>query len=104
MAGLFAMLTASVPRSTAIHTLLFDSGPRPVQYRRMEPIESIVAAYVRLRNRKALDDLRAHRGRLTAELKSLPGPYDASKVIAQLDNEIAIIEAALSLLNTAAAA
>jgi hypothetical protein len=70
----------------------------------MEPIGSIVAAYVRLRNRKALDDLRAHRGRLTAELKSLPGPYDASKVIAQLDNEIAIIDAGLSLLDTAAAA
>jgi len=100
----FALLTASVPRSTAIHTLLFDSGPRPVQYRRMEPIQSIVAAYVRLRNRKALDDLRAHWGRLTAELKSLPGPYDASKVIAQLDNEIAIIDAGLSLLDTAAAA
>ena len=71
----------------------------------MEPaIRSIVDAYVRLRNRKALDDLRAHRGRLTAELKSLPGAYDASKMIAQLDNEIAIIEAGLSLLNTAAAA
>ena len=70
----------------------------------MEPIESIVAAYVRLRDRKALDDLRAHRGSLTAKLKSLPGPYDASKVIAQLDNEIAIIDAGLSLLDTAAAA
>jgi len=70
----------------------------------MEPIGSIVAAYVRLRNRKALDDLRAHRGRLTAELESLPGPYDASKMIAQLDNEIAIIDAGLSLLDTAAAA
>jgi hypothetical protein len=93
-----------VPRSTAIHTLLFDPGPRSVQYRRMEAIGSIVAAYVRLRNRKALDDLRAHRGRLTAELKSLSGPYDASRVIAQLDNEIAIIEAGLSLLDTAAAA
>jgi hypothetical protein len=70
MAGLFALLTASVLCSTAIHTLFFDSGPRPVQYRGMEPIGSIVAAYVRLRNRKALDDLRAHRGRLTADLKS----------------------------------
>ena len=70
----------------------------------MEPIGSIVAAYVRLRNRKALDDLRAHRRRLIAELKPLPGPYDASKVIAQLDNEIAIIDAGLSLLDTAAAA
>jgi AraC-like DNA-binding protein len=28
--------------------------------------------------------LRAHRRRLTAELKSLPGPYDASKMTAQL--------------------
>jgi hypothetical protein len=72
----------------------------------MEPlaIRSIVDANVRLHNRGALDDLRAHRGRLIAELKSLAGAYDTSKPIAQIQDEIAIIEAGLAKLNTAAAA
>jgi len=70
----------------------------------MEPIRSIVDAHVRLRNRKALDDLRAHRGRLIAELRLLSGGYDASKLIAQIQDEIAIIEAGLAKLNTATAA
>jgi len=70
----------------------------------MEPIRSIVDAHVRLRNRKALDDLRAHRGRLIAELRLLFGGYDASKLIAQIQDEIAIIEAGLAKLNTATAA
>jgi hypothetical protein len=91
--------------STAIHSPLFDSGCPPVQYRRMEPaIRSIVDAYVRLRNRKALDDLRAHRGRLIAELRLLSGGHDTSKPIAQIQDEIAIIEAGLAKLNTATAA
>jgi hypothetical protein len=71
----------------------------------MEPgIRSIVDVYVRLRNRKALDDLRAHRGRLIAELGLISGGYDMSKPIAQIQNEIAIIDAGLAKLNTAAAA
>jgi hypothetical protein len=70
----------------------------------MEPIRSIVDAHVRLRNRKVLDDLRAHRGRLIAELRLLSGGYDASKLIAQIQDEIAIIEAGLAKLNTATAA
>jgi hypothetical protein len=70
----------------------------------MEPaIRSIVDTYVRLRNRKALDELRAHRGRLIAELRLLAGGYDTSKPIAQMKDEIAIIEAGLVKLNTAAA-
>ena len=90
--------------STAIHSPLFDLGRPPVQYRRMEPIRSIVHAYVRLRDRKALDDLRAHRRRLIAELRLLSGGYDASKPIALIQDEIVIIEAGLAKLNTVAAA
>ena len=42
-------------------------------------IEQIVAAYVRLQNRQALEDLRAHRQRLLADLKSRSGSvYDLS--------------------------
>ena len=70
----------------------------------MEPIRSIVHEYVRLRDRKALDDLRAHRRRLIAELRLLSWGYDMSKPTAQLQDEIAIIDAGLAKLNTAAAA
>jgi hypothetical protein len=71
----------------------------------MEPaIRSIVDTYVRLRNRRALDDLRAHRGRLLAGLKTIAGGHDTSKPIAQIEDEIAIIEAGLVKLNTASAA
>ena len=71
----------------------------------MKPaFRSIVDAYVSLRNRKALDDLRAHRGRLIAELRLLSGGYDTSKPVALIQDEIAIIEAGLAKLNTAAAA
>jgi hypothetical protein len=71
----------------------------------MEPaIRSIVDVHVRFRNRRALDELRANRRRLIAELKLLAGSYDISKPIAQMQDEIATIEAGLAKLNTAAAA
>ena len=72
----------------------------------MQPaaMRNIVDTYVRYGNRKALDDLRAHRGRLIAGLKALTGTYDVSKPIAQMEDEIAIIEAGISKLNTAAPA
>ena len=41
---------------------------------------------------------------MIAELRLLSGGYDMSKPIAQLQDEIAIIEAGLAKLNTAAAA
>ena len=67
-------------------------------------IRSIIDAYVRYRNRGALDELRAHRVSLLANLRTLTGPFDVSKPIAELEDEIAIIEAGLAKLNTAAAA
>jgi hypothetical protein len=71
----------------------------------MEPaIRSIVDVHVRFRNRRALDELRAHRRKLIAELRLLAGGYDISKPIAQMQDEIAIIEAGLSKLSGAAAA
>jgi hypothetical protein len=69
----------------------------------MEPaIRTIVDTYVRLGNRRALDDLRASRKRLIAGLMTLGGGYDPSKVIAQFADEIALIEAGLAKLNRAA--
>ena len=69
-----------------------------------ETIERIVDAYVKLRNRKALEELRAHRHRLATELKSINSPLDLSSSIKQLEEEIAVIEAGLTMLNIAAAA
>ena len=60
-------------------------------------IEQIVDAYVRLKNRRGLDDLMMHRQRLAVELKSRSG-FDFGRPISQIDEEIAIIEAGLSRL------
>jgi hypothetical protein len=64
----------------------------------MEPaIQGIVDTYVRLKNRRAIEDLLIHRRRLALDLKGRKG-YDFSRPIAQIDQEIAIIEAALEKL------
>jgi hypothetical protein len=60
-------------------------------------IEQIVDSYVRLKNRRGLDELMMHRQRLAVELKSRSG-YDFSLPIGQIDEEIAIIEAGISRL------
>jgi len=90
-------------RSTALYLV---PGAIQVQIGGMQhaAIRGIVDVYVRYANRKALDELRAHRGRLVAGLKTLTGPYDVSRPIAELEDEIAIIEAGLAKLNGAAAA
>ena len=69
-----------------------------------EAIERIVGAYVKLRNRKALEDMKVHRQRLITELKSTQGALDLSLSMKQLDDEIAVIALGLWMLNTPAAA
>jgi hypothetical protein len=62
-------------------------------------IEWIVDKYVRLENRQALEDLRAHRQRMLADLKGKPDHvYDFSAPIQQLETEIAIIDHGLETL------
>lgn len=61
-------------------------------------IEQIVDAYVRLKNRRGLDELMMHRQRLAVDLKSRSGAYDFSLPIGKIDEEIAIIEKGLSRL------
>ena len=69
----------------------------------MQPIQRIVDVYVRYGNRKALDNLRAHRGGLIRELWAvMTGPYDVSSAIAELENHIAVIEAGIANLNSLA--
>ncbi|MBJ7407770.1 MAG: hypothetical protein JHD07_32600, partial [Bradyrhizobium sp.] len=46
-------------------------------------IEQIVDAYVRLKNRRGLDELMMHRQRLAVDLKSKSG-YDFSLPISQI--------------------
>jgi hypothetical protein len=61
-------------------------------------IQQIVDAYVRLKNRGALEDLRAHRQRLAHDLRARNG-FDFSVPAGQIDDEIAAIEAGLERLN-----
>lgn len=61
-------------------------------------IAQIVDAYVRLKNRRGLDELMMHRQRLAVDLKSRSGIYDFSLPIGKIDEEIAIIEEGLSRL------
>jgi hypothetical protein len=69
-----------------------------------EAIKLIVDGCVKLKGRKALEDMKAHRYRLASELKSLNGPLNLSSSIKQLEEEIAVIDDGLARLNTAAAA
>lgn len=66
-------------------------------------IEQIVDAYVRLKNRRGLDELMMHRQRLAVDLKSRSGAYDFSLPIGKIDEEIAIIEKGLSRLKAESA-
>ena len=61
----------------------------------MEPaIKKIVDTYVRLGNRRAIEDLLMHRRRLSIDLRGRSG-YDFSRPIEQIDEEIRIIATAL---------
>ena len=69
-----------------------------------EAMKLIVDGYVKLRGRKALEDLKAHHHRLATELKSINTVLDLSSSIKLLEEEIAIIDAGLARLDGAAAA
>ena len=63
-------------------------------------IELIVDVYVRYQNRRALGDLMVHRQRLVASLRGRPNvaKYDFSKVLGQLDLEVAVIQKGIEAL------
>jgi hypothetical protein len=61
----------------------------------MEPaIQKIVDTYVRLGNRRAVEDLLMHRRRLSIDLMGRSG-YDYRRPIEQIEEEIRIIAEAL---------
>ena len=64
----------------------------------------IVDAYVSLKNRQALEDLRAHRQRLKRELLlKQTDAFDFSNSIRAFDDEVVVIETGLQRLGGAAA-
>ncbi|WFU37344.1 hypothetical protein QA640_22905 [Bradyrhizobium sp. CB82] len=60
-------------------------------------LELIVDGYIRLRDRDALEGLLAHRRQLLRQLVSVTG-IDPGHTIAQVNQEITVIEAALATL------
>ena len=65
-------------------------------------IELIVDGYVRLNNRRALDDLSMQRRKLAVDLKARTG-FDFGTTVQQIEEDIAVIEAGLARLDGAAA-
>ena len=70
----------------------------------MSAIERMVRAYAQLRNRKELENMKAHRHRLITELKSRKGPFDLSSPIKLLEDDIEVIDVGLAKLNSGTAA
>ena len=61
-----------------------------------EAVKLIVDAYVNLKNRQALEELREHRQRMRKNLEGkTAGLFDVSKVIRTYDDELEIIETGL---------
>ena len=57
-------------------------------------IDQIVSAYVRLKNRQALEDMRMNRRRLLVDVQSTTG-IDPTESVVTLQEDIALIEAGL---------
>ncbi|MBR1092709.1 hypothetical protein JQ621_35180 [Bradyrhizobium manausense] len=60
-------------------------------------IELIVSGYAKLQDRQALENLKSHRQRLAAELKSRAG-FDVRSSISHVEQDIAAIEDGLRTL------
>jgi hypothetical protein len=60
-------------------------------------IELIVGTYVRLKKRRALEEMLLHRQRLAIDLNSRSG-FDVSGPIRQVDEDIAVIKSGLAEL------
>ena len=65
-------------------------------------IEPIVEGFTRVGDRQSLEDLRTHRRRLAVDLKSVKG-FDGHLSVAQIDDEIEVIESGLRSLDELAA-
>jgi hypothetical protein len=62
-----------------------------------EALKLIVDGYLSLKNREAIEDLRAHRQRLRKQLEErTPGGIDAGPTMQLFDEERHVIQAALA--------
>ena len=61
-------------------------------------IELIVDGYAGVKDRQSLEELRIHRRRLAGDLKAWAG-FDCRLSIAQIEQDIAAIEAGLKTLS-----
>ncbi|OKO73683.1 hypothetical protein [Bradyrhizobium sp. AS23.2] len=61
-------------------------------------ISLIVEGYARLKDRQSLENLRMHRRRLAVDLRARTG-FDCRSSIAQVEQDIAVIEAGLQTLS-----
>jgi hypothetical protein len=62
-----------------------------------EAMKLIVEGYLSLKNRDALEDMRAHRQRLRKQLEERsPGGIDAGPAMEALDDDLRVIEAAIN--------
>jgi hypothetical protein len=84
--------------------LIFETVRGRIVFMQSAAITSIVDTYVRYGDRRGLDNARAHRARLIADLKALEGPFDSTRLITQLEDEVAVIETGLARFRPAAAA
>jgi hypothetical protein len=60
-------------------------------------IVRIVLTYVRLKNRRALEEMLLHRQRLVVDLSTRSG-FDVAGPISEIDDDIAVIKAGLAEL------
>ena len=63
-----------------------------------EAIKLIVEGYLTLKDRTAIEDLRAHRQRLRQQLQDQKGWVDVGRSTELFDDELRVIEAALTRL------
>jgi len=62
-----------------------------------EALKMIVDGYLSLKNRKALEEMRAHRERLRKQIEErTPGGIDAGPTMLLFDEELHVIQAALA--------
>jgi hypothetical protein len=62
-----------------------------------EALKMIVEGYLSLKNREAVEDLRAHRRRLRKQLEErTPGGIDAGPTMQLFDEELRVIQIALA--------
>jgi hypothetical protein len=62
-----------------------------------EALKMIVDGYLSLKNRKALEEMRAHRERFRKQIEErTPGGIDAGPTMLLFDEELHVIQAALA--------